>query len=99
MSIIVQSEPCTFEEVEKHQVCKDVMSEEYESIMKNDVWDVVPRPKDKSVVTSKWLYKTKHGADGSAKKFKPKFIACGFSQKEGVDYDEIFAPVARYTTI
>ena len=75
------------------------MHEEYESIMKNDVWDVVPRPKDKAVVTLKWLYKIKHGSDGSAKKFKAGFIACGFSQKEGIDYDGIFAPVARYTTI
>ena len=41
------------------------MNEEYESIMKNDVWDVVPRPQDKSIVTFKWLYKIKHGVDGS----------------------------------
>lgn len=60
---------------------------------------MVPRPKDKSVVTSKWFYKIKHGADGSAEKFKAKYIAQGFSQKEGVDYDEIFALVARYTAI
>ena len=66
MSAIVQSEPCTFEGVVKHQVWKDAVNEEYKSIMKNDVWDVVPRPKDKSVVTSKWLYKIKHGAYGSA---------------------------------
>ena len=38
------------------------MHEEYESIMKNDVWDVVPRPDVKAVVTSKWLYKIKHGS-------------------------------------
>eukprot|EP00253_Pinus_taeda_P002235 PITA_02235 len=75
------------------------MNEEYESFMKNDVWDMVPRPKDKSVVTSKWLYKIKHGADGSVEKFKAIFVARGFSQKEGVDYDEIFAPVVQYTTI
>ena len=75
------------------------MHEEYESIMKNDVWDVVPRQEDKAVVTSKWLYKIKHGFDGNAEKFKARFIPCGFSQKEGVDYDDIFAPMARYTTI
>ena len=63
MSTIVQSEPGSFEEAIKHQVWKDVMHEEYESIMKNDVWDVVPRLKDKSIVTSKWLYKIKLGAD------------------------------------
>lgn len=55
MNTIVQNEPSSFEEAMKHHVWKDAMNEEYESIMKNDVWDVVPRPQDKSVVTSKWL--------------------------------------------
>ena len=66
MSTIIQSELGSFEEVVKHKVWKDVMHQEYESIMKNDVWDVVPRPEDKAVVTSKRLYKIKHGSDGSA---------------------------------
>ena len=44
------------------------MIEEYQSIMKNDVWDVVPRPEGKFVVTSKWIYKIKHATDGSIKK-------------------------------
>ena len=99
MSTIVQYEPGSFEEVVKHQVQKDAMHEEYESIMKNDVQDVVPRPMEKAVVTLKWLYKIKHGSNNSAEKFKARFVAHGFSQKEGVDYDDIFAPVARYNTI
>ena len=66
-------------EAMKNQVWKDAMTEEYESIMKNDVWDVVPKPQDKIVVTSKWLYKIKHGAEGSAEKYKVHFVACGFS--------------------
>ena len=74
------------------------MIEEYISIMKNDVWEVVPRPTGKSVVTSRWLYKIKHVVDGSVK-YKARFVARGFTQKEGVDYDETFSPVARYTTI
>ena len=75
------------------------MIEEYQSIMKNDVWDVVPRPKGKSVVTSKWIYKIKHATDGSIEKYKAIFVAHGFSQKQGIDYEETFAPVARYTSI
>ena len=67
--------------------------------MKNDVWDVVPRPDGKSVVTSKWIYKIKHAADGSIEKYKARFVARGFSQKEGIDYEETFAPIARYTSI
>ena len=42
--------------------------------MKNDVWDVVPRPKRKSVVTSKWIYKIKHAADGSIDKYKARTV-------------------------
>eukprot|EP00253_Pinus_taeda_P022449 PITA_22449 len=96
MSTIVQSEPCTFEEVVKQQVWKDAMNEEYESIMKNDAWDVIPRPNDKSVVTSERPYKIKHGAYGNSKTLKAKFVPRRFSQKEGVDYDEIFASEAVY---
>ena len=98
MSTIVQSQLGFFEEVVKHQFWNDTMHEEYESIMKNDVQDVVPRPEER-LVTSKWLCKIKHGSDGSAEKFKARFVARGFSQKERIYYDEIFAPVARYTTI
>jgi hypothetical protein len=67
--------------------------------LKNDVWDIFPRPEGKSLVTSKWIYKIKHAINGSIKKYKAIFLARGFSQVEGVDYDETFAPVARYTSI
>jgi hypothetical protein len=75
------------------------MMEEYQSIMKNDVWDIVPRPKRKSVVTSKWIYKIKHTVDKSIKKHKEIFGARGFSQVEGIYYEETFYHVARYTSI
>ena len=58
------------------------MMEEYQSILKNDVWDIVPRPEGKSIVSSKWIYKIKHAADGSIEKYKVIFVARGFSQKE-----------------
>ena len=75
------------------------MTEEYQYIMKNDVWDMVPRPEGKSVVTSKWIYKIKHATDGSVEKFKAIFVARGFTQKEGINYEETFALVAKYTSI
>lgn len=67
--------------------------------MKNDVWEVVLRPKDKLVSTSKWIYKIKHGDNGSDEKYRAIFMACDFSQKEGFDYDIIFAPISQYNTI
>jgi hypothetical protein len=75
------------------------MTEEYQSIMKNDVWDIVLIPKGKFVVTSKWIYKIKHASYGSVEKYKAIFVARGFSQVEGIDYEETFAHVARYTSI
>ena len=50
-------------------------------------------------MTSKWIYKIKHTANGSIEKYKARFIAQGFSQKEWIDYEETFAPVARCTSI
>jgi hypothetical protein len=75
------------------------MTEEYQSIIKYDPWEIVPRPKSKDVVSSRWLYKIKHVVDGSIEKHKARFVARGFSQKEGIDYEEMFAPVTRYTSI
>jgi hypothetical protein len=75
------------------------MTKEYQSIIKNDVWEIVPRPKSKDVVSSKWIFKIKHAANRSIEKYKARFVARGFSQKEGIDYEETFAPIAKYTSI
>ena len=77
----------------------DDMVEEYDSIVRNNVWDVVPRPEDKSVVSSRWLYKVKQATYGSVEKHKARFVAHGFSQIYGIDYNETFAHVARYSSI
>jgi hypothetical protein len=60
---------------------------------------MVPRPKSKDMVSSKWIFKIKHAADGSIEKYKARFVARGFSQKEGIDYEDKFSLVARYTLI
>eukprot|EP00253_Pinus_taeda_P022805 PITA_22805 len=99
MTKLIEAEPSTFEEDVEHREWKDAMNEEYQSIMKNGVREIVYRPEDKSLVTSKWIYKIKHAADGSIDKYKTRFVARGFSQLEGIDYEETLAPTARYTTI
>ena len=69
LSDIIDAKPSNLEEVVGKQVWKDVMHEEHQSIMENDVWDVVPRLEGKSIVTSKWIYKIKHATDGSIEKY------------------------------
>jgi hypothetical protein len=55
LSDIIDAEPTSYEEAAKKKEWKDAMVEEYQSIVKNDVWDVVPRLKEKTVVSSKWI--------------------------------------------
>eukprot|EP00253_Pinus_taeda_P008926 PITA_08926 len=92
-------EPASFKEATQHQVWLDVLVEEYNSIMVNDVWEVVPRPQERSVVGSRWIHKIKYAADDSVKKYKVRFVAKGYAQKELIDYEETFASVSRYTSI
>eukprot|EP00253_Pinus_taeda_P005828 PITA_05828 len=68
----VDYEPSSFEETVQQPVWVDAMVEEYDSIMWDYVLDVVPRPQDKSVVSSRWLYKVKQATDGSVEKHKAR---------------------------
>ena len=79
VSNTIDSEPSNYEEATSQLVWREAMQEEYSSIMKNDVWEVVPRPEGKSMVTSRWIYKVKHAANGNIEKFKARFVARGFS--------------------
>ena len=76
---LINSEPSSFGEAAQHDLWHEAMVEEYDSIMKNQVWKVVPRPQEKKVVGSRWIYKMKHAADGSVEKYKARFVAKGFS--------------------
>ena len=98
MTDLIHSEPSSFEAAQ-HDVWQEAMVEEYDSIMKNQIWEVVPRPKGKKVVGSRWIYKEKHAADESVEKYKARFMAKGFSQKEDIDYEETFTPISRYSFI
>jgi hypothetical protein len=73
------------------------MLEEYTSIIRNYVCDIVQRSDGNSFVSSKWLYKIKHIAYGSIENFKERFVARGFFQK-GVEYKETFYLVSRYAS-
>jgi hypothetical protein len=79
MSHIIDTDPSCHGEAVGQKVWQDAMAKEYQSIMKNDVWDIIMRLEGKSVVTSKWIYKIKHAVDGSVEKYKVIFVARGFS--------------------
>ena len=80
-------EPSSFQEVVQEPTWVDAMVEEYDSIVRNSAWEIVPRPVDKSMVGSRWIYKVKQVGDGSVEKYKAIFVAQGFSHFEGIDYE------------
>ncbi|MCF7184084.1 hypothetical protein L3H42_11345, partial [Corynebacterium sp. MC-13] len=76
------------------------MGDEMESLHKNKTWDLVQRPPGRKIITCKWVFKKKEGmALAEGIKYKARVIAKGFHQREGVDYNEIFSPVVRHTSI
>jgi hypothetical protein len=78
---------------------REACKREFDTLEKKNCWDVVDRPKDRSIVSSTWVFKIKRYPDGSLRKLKARFCARGFEQIEGVDYTETFAPVVNWTTV
>ena len=78
---------------------KSAMDREFNSLIHNETWELVPRPEGVNVVNNRWLYKVKRKPDGSIDKFKARLVAQGFTQTQGLDYEEVYSPVARFQTI
>ena len=79
---------------------KQAMEEEMKALRNNNTWDVVDRPPpQRQIVDSKWVYKLKLKADGSIERYKGRVVGKGFTQVLGHDFDETFAPVARYESL
>ena len=92
-------EPATIVDALEDEFWYCACTEELNQFSRNDVWDLVPRPAHVNVVGIKWIFKNKIDESGNVVRNKARLVAQGYSQAEGVDFDETFAPVARLESI
>jgi hypothetical protein len=99
---ITDDDPRTVREAvnsEDSKLWKKAMVEEMDALDKNEAWDIVELPAGRKSVGSKWLFKKKFNAQGKVEKYKARLVEKGYSQVEGIDFGEIFSPVAKLTSI
>ncbi|CAM8990990.1 unnamed protein product [Rhodiola kirilowii] len=97
--LFADCDPVTFEEAAKDEGWIQAMDAEIASIDKNDTWELTTLPVGKKSIGVKWVYKTKCRPDGQVDRLKARLVVKGYRQKPGIDYFEVFAPVARMDTI
>ncbi|CAA7042014.1 unnamed protein product [Microthlaspi erraticum] len=95
----LDEEPWSYNEAKELKVWRDACKEEICSIEKNKTWSLVDLPNGAKAIGLKWVFKIKRNSDGSINKYKSRLVAKGYVQRHGVDFDEVFAPVARMETI
>lgn len=86
LALFAVTEPVNFEDALKEKVWREAMVDELKAIERNQTWELI---------VVKWVFKVKHNPEGTIAKDKTWLVAKGFLQRAGVDYSEVFAPIAR----
>ena len=103
LPVVKEEIPSRYREAEISSVLKmwkDVMEEEMRSLHKNDTWELTELPKRKKTIGYKWVYARKQGSlKEDTVCYKDRLVAKGYAQREGIDYNEVFSPVVKHSSI
>ncbi|KAK8936281.1 hypothetical protein KSP39_PZI013961 [Platanthera zijinensis] len=97
--LLIKEEPETFKAAAINPIWCKAMEEEMEAIEKNRTWELVHKPVNKNIIGLKWVYKVKYNEEGEVTRYKARIVAKGYTQREGIDFTETFAPVVRMESI
>ncbi|KAH9801584.1 retrovirus-related pol polyprotein from transposon RE2 [Citrus sinensis] len=97
LQTLLVTEPKTLKSALRHPQWVAAMKDELHALHQNNTWSLVPRPSDANIIGSKWVYRFKYTAKGTIERFKARLVAKGFTQIPGIDFEETFSPVSKYT--
>ena len=93
--LLAKFEPRNIKDILDNEIWVESMNEEIEQIEKNKNWTLVPRPKDKNIIGTKWVFRNKLNEDGKVSRNKERLVCKGYSREEGIYYGETFSSVVR----
>uniref|UniRef100_A0A2N9IMK5 Reverse transcriptase Ty1/copia-type domain-containing protein n=1 Tax=Fagus sylvatica TaxID=28930 RepID=A0A2N9IMK5_FAGSY len=93
------TEPTCYTSASKSPHWRKAMNLEFDALLKNQTWSLVPSSTSHNLIGCKWVFKIKRHADGSIERFKARLVAKGFHQQAGIDYGETYSPVIKPTTV
>lgn len=96
LALLSTIEPKDFNQAFKDESWKESMKEELSQIENNKTWELVPRPKYKNVISTKWVFKNKMIEEGKIVRNKSRLVCKGYTQVEGEDFDETFPPLPEW---